>query len=282
MCQCISEWTQALYTLPRTLGERCLEVRTGSSFLNFPQATQHQVAMALTHSPHQSTACHPDSRKWPPHQAWCLQHPLGSLVCRQWAETRLYTWGRYSSGRSPVGQWCRCTSCGPIACTASTQWNCCRHPCSRQHRDTCLISVGHPGQHRRPWTCFFPCWHGALYFPCQPSMPWAWYTLLLGVCTKHQVTSIEKLPWHISAELARQCFQHQDEEQWAKDRALMHTNFQAKLLTVLTIDPYTALGIVVHALDDMHSPFIHTQAPQGPPQDLSWHMIEIELNRAVR
>ena len=37
---------------------------------------------------------------------------------------------------------------------------------------------------------------------------------------------------------------------------------------------WPAHGIVVHARDDMHSPFVHTQAPQGPPQDLSWHMIE--------
>ena len=54
----------------------------------------------------------------------------------------------------------------------------------------------------------------------------------------------------------------------------MHTNSHAKHLTVLTIDPH----IVVHALGDTHSPFDHTQAPQGPPQDLSWHTIEGFLN----
>ena len=63
----------------------------------------------------------------------------------------------------------------------------------------------------------------------------------------------------------RQHLQHQDEEQWAKDRALMHTNSHAKLITVSTIDLHTAPGIVVHTLDDMHSLFVHTQTPQGPP-----------------
>ena len=68
--------------------------------------------------------------------------------------------------------------------------------------------------------------------------------------------------------------QHQDEEQWAKDRVLMHINSHAKLLIVLTIDPHMAVGSVVYILDDTHNPFVHTQAPQGPPQELSWHMME--------
>ena len=36
----IAQWMQALFTLPRILGERCLAVRTGKSFLNFPKDTQ--------------------------------------------------------------------------------------------------------------------------------------------------------------------------------------------------------------------------------------------------
>ena len=47
----IAERTQAVYILLRTLEERCLEVRTGSSLLNFPQATQHLAAMALSQPP---------------------------------------------------------------------------------------------------------------------------------------------------------------------------------------------------------------------------------------
>ena len=47
----MAEETQAVYTLPCMLGERCLVVRTGKSFLNFSHATQHLVAVALSQSP---------------------------------------------------------------------------------------------------------------------------------------------------------------------------------------------------------------------------------------
>ena len=47
----MAEWTQASYTLPRILGERCLVVRTGKSFLNFPQVTQHLAVIALSQPP---------------------------------------------------------------------------------------------------------------------------------------------------------------------------------------------------------------------------------------
>ena len=56
-------------------------------------------------------------------------------------------------------------------------------------------------------------------------------------------------------------FQHQDEEQWAKDRTLMHTNSHAKFLTVLTIYLHTTPDIGVHALDDTHSSFLDPKAP---------------------
>ena len=39
----------------------------------------------------------------------------------------------------------------------------------------------------------------------------------------------------------------------------------SRFLTVLTINPHTAPGSVLHALDDTHIPFGHTQAPQGTP-----------------
>ena len=47
----IAEQTQTTYTLSRILGERCLEVRAGKSFLNFPQATQRLEAIALPQPP---------------------------------------------------------------------------------------------------------------------------------------------------------------------------------------------------------------------------------------
>ena len=57
----IAERTQASYALPRILGERCLVVRIGKSFLNFPQGIQHLAAMALS-QPHRSTASHLGNR----------------------------------------------------------------------------------------------------------------------------------------------------------------------------------------------------------------------------
>ena len=37
--------------LSRALGERCLVIRADKSFLNFPQVSQHLVAMALPQPP---------------------------------------------------------------------------------------------------------------------------------------------------------------------------------------------------------------------------------------
>ena len=103
-----------------------------------------------------------------------FRNPLESLVSRWWAETRHYTWGWCNCLRPLVDQWCCWTCCGPTASIVSIWPSCYRHLCSRQHRDTFLILFGHHGQHQRPWTWSSSCWHGALYFPFQPSIPWAW------------------------------------------------------------------------------------------------------------
>ena len=73
----LAERTQAPYTLPRILDERCLMIRTGKSFLNFPQATQHLVSMALLH---------------------LLQSQFGHRL----AETDPSTWDRHSLSLQPV------------------------------------------------------------------------------------------------------------------------------------------------------------------------------------
>ena len=56
----------------------------------------------------------------------------------------------------------------------STEWSCCRHHYSWQQRGVCQISWGHHGHHQKLGTWSSSCWHGALYFPCQPPLPWAW------------------------------------------------------------------------------------------------------------
>ena len=71
----IANRMQASYTLLRILGEWCLEVRTGKSFLNFSQAMrmQHLAAIVLSQPPSEHSMS-PGSRKWLPHQAWCHWH----------------------------------------------------------------------------------------------------------------------------------------------------------------------------------------------------------------
>ena len=79
------------------------------------------------HSPHWSTACHPDSRQWFVHQEWCHEHLLGSLVCRGWAHPCHDTWARPYFGRPQ--------SLTVMLLHLCTQWSCCRFYSSRQQRD---------------------------------------------------------------------------------------------------------------------------------------------------
>ena len=46
-----AERMQALNAFPHVKGDTCLEVSIGSSFLNFPKAVEHLVAIARAHPP---------------------------------------------------------------------------------------------------------------------------------------------------------------------------------------------------------------------------------------
>ena len=83
-------------------------------------------------------------------------------------------------------------------------------------------------------------------------------SLFLCVRDEHQVISKEELPRYTSAEVKQECLQYQNEEQWVKDRTLMHTSSHAKLLPRLTIDLHRTLGI---ALDVTHNLFLNPDAP---------------------
>ena len=87
----IAKQTQASYTLPHILGERCLEVRTLARVSwTFPRP--HNIWQQWHwHSPHRSTAFHPGSRKWLTHQTWCHRHPLQSQFGHRSAEIHPYT-----------------------------------------------------------------------------------------------------------------------------------------------------------------------------------------------
>ena len=163
--------------------------------------------------------------------------------------------------------------CGPAACTVSTGWSFCWHYYSRQHRGTCQISGGHPGHHQRPgtWVLFMLTWSPLLSMPAIHALSLE-IRPLLGVCHEHQVIRIEALPWYTSVELTRQSLQHQNEEQWAKDRTLMHTNSHTKLLTVPSIDPHTTPSLGVHALDDPQSPFLDPRLLKAHHRTFLWTM----------
>ena len=114
------KWTLAVYTLPHTLMRGAWRWGWAGVSWTFPRPCNIWRQWHC-HSPHRGTACHPGSRKWPPIQACCRRHPLGSLVSRQWAEPCHDTLGRCNLGWPPVDQWCRCTSYGPTAWPANTQ-----------------------------------------------------------------------------------------------------------------------------------------------------------------
>ena len=120
---------------------------------------------------------------------------------------------------------------------------------------------GHPGHHQRPGTWSSLCWHGTFTFHASlPCLELEDTPILRGVSNEHQVIRVEELPWYTSAELTRQHLQHHREEQWANDGTLMHTNYHAKLLTVLTIDSHTTPGLGVEYMLWMIRP-AHSSIP---------------------
>ena len=103
-----------VYTLLRTLGERCLEVRTGNSFPNFSQATQH-LAASLVHI----RAYHPFCTKplCEPTQAYQLD-PWDKFQWNLNQNTTIFIWASHWYSISLYQQhWCDnpyCDSSFPI------------------------------------------------------------------------------------------------------------------------------------------------------------------------
>ena len=95
---------------------------------------------------------------------------------------------------------------------------------------------------------------------------------LLCVCDEHQVIRIEKFARHTSAKLTRKSLQHQDKEEWARDRTLMHTNSNIKPWLCW---PWTCIRLrALEYIPWLTSPFLNPKAPLGPPLDLPWYTIE--------
>ena len=101
-------------------------------------------------------------------------------------------------------------------------------------------------------TWSYSCWQWALYFPCQPSVPWTWIhsSWVSGMSTRPSALIISLgTPVQNS---------HKSSSSTWMERALRHTKSHAKLLTVLAVYPLVTPG--VHALGDTYSPFIETKA----------------------
>ena len=197
---------QASYALAHTFIERCIVVRTGKSFINFPQATEIWQQWHC-HSHHRSTTCHLGSREWSPHGAgdihsshfYAIGWPcLADVVC---SSHQLLS----DDAAHLVDPQLTLRALNEIVANTTAA------------DSTEVLTL-------QTQNLFF---NDMEYHPSLPSIG-----TLLGVCKKHQVISIEKLPWHISAELMQKHFQYQD-------GALMHTNPYVKLFTVQRPLPHT-------------------------------------------
>ena len=111
---------------------------------------------------------------------------------------------------------------------------------------------------------FMLTWSSLLSIPAFHALSLEIHSSWVFVIDEQQVVSEEKLPRYTNAELMWKRLQHQDDEQWAKGRVLMHINSHAKLIIILNIDLHMTLGIGVHDLNDTHSPFRNPVAPLRP------------------
>ena len=212
---------------------------------------------------HRSTGYHIGSRKWLPHQAWCHRHPK---FCHWKAEPHPYTCSRHSLKRPPVAclvmplhfLWIHCMHCEHWIELLPTTLE---QAAPEYMPDFLTTAWPTPETKNLVYLVFFRLTRSSLLSIL------AFHALSLEIHSSWVFVmnnGEEKLPRHTNAELMWKRLHHRDEEQWAKGRVLMHINSHAKLIIVLTIDLLTTLGIGVHDLNDMHSPFCNPVSPLRP------------------
>ena len=141
--------------------------------MNFPHVTQHLAAMALSQPSQEHIACHLSSKRWPPHQVWCRLHPFQSQFCHQWAKlavtpgTDIILVRHQSLSDGTAILWTH-----NLHCERSTEML--SAPRQQTAQGYFPDSLRTSCQRRRSGTWFSSFWYGVFYFPCQPSMPWAW------------------------------------------------------------------------------------------------------------
>ena len=72
-----------------------------------------------------------------------------------------------------------------------------------------------------------------------------------------KVISIEELPWAASTKFLRECLKDYDEQERAKNGALVQANLNIKWLTQLTIHSDAAICTIVQSLDKADYPFFY-------------------------
>ena len=217
--------TQELYTWPQVLKERWREERTGSSSFNFFQAV--------------FTCC-----------GWNLLPLVAeSMSPRQPKEatTSSFSGPLWSAIQGACSSLAPCISIIRVLCQALEPTAFLVHPVLAAIAEDAVAanSSATDGALKLAWTLqevqarttdhdlhlsciysqsfFLHC-----FFPSQEPLD----TFLEWFNDDNKVIGIEVLPGDPRVELMRQCFKHNDEEQWAEYRALVNTDLHFKLFTV--------------------------------------------------
>src|SRR3989441_250061 len=91
---------------------------------------------------------------------------------------------------------------------------------------------------------------------------------------QHQVICIKQLPWQAFFEIVSYGLHYYVKQDWAKYRPLMHPNLDLKTFTLFTISFDLCRNSIIHTFNHIYHPFLHSNMPQSPPQNLMRHSIE--------
>ena len=182
--------------------------------LTFPLATQHLASLTASQSPPEHSMLL-GSRKWLTYQAW----------------SRDYIWGCHSLDRPPISN-AAAPVVGPqfvlwaldsMVLLTIPLWQ------TAQGYLPDFFRTSWPTSETRNLAYFILTWVPLFTFHAR--LLWLEFcdALLLGVHDWHQVIGVEKLPLHTKVKLVQMRLQRQDEEQWAKDRALMKSSMYSPL-----------------------------------------------------
>ena len=117
-----------------------------------------------------------------------------------------------------------------------------------------------PSQETRNLVIFILTWNPLLSMPAFHALTLEIH-LPLGCVQWAKSHQRKKLPRYTSAELTRKRLQHQNKEQWAEDKTIIHTISHAKLPTVLTTDWSSCSGWHAQPIPRSRGPLSPTIGP---------------------